>query len=102
MAAVVHLLRRQIIENHSLKLGSEARNEKAALLYDFIMSPGFSDLLNRLVKLTDDLVALDAKEADAHTTTWKKRGELIRGVRQVHDEFAEAVSRITHGSGSST
>ena len=95
---LVHLLRRQIIENYSLRLGSEARNEKAALLYDFIVSPACTDLLDRLIKATDNLVALDSKEADVHATTWKKRGELIRDVREVHDQFAEAVLRITQSS----
>jgi hypothetical protein len=99
VTVLVHLLRRQIIENYSLKLGSEARNEKAALLYEFIISPACTDLLDRLVTATDALVALDAKEADVHATTWKRRGELIRSVREVHDQFAEAVLRITHGSG---
>jgi hypothetical protein len=98
VTVVVHLLRRIILETYLLKLGSEAKNEKAEILYDFIISPACSDLLDRLVKLTGDLVSLDVKEADAHTTTWKKRGELIHSVREVHDQFVEAVLRITLGS----
>ena len=94
---LVHLLRRQILQNHVLKLSTEARNEKAERLYDFIISPVCTDLLDRVVKLTEDMVALDAKEADAHATTWKKRGELIRAVRNVHDQFADVVSQITAG-----
>ncbi len=95
---LVHLLRRHIIRNHSLKLSTEARNEKAERLYDFIISPVCGDMFNRIVKVTEDMAALDAKEADAHATTWKKRGELIRAVRNVHDQFAEVVSQITVGS----
>jgi len=33
-----------------LKLGSEARNEKADKLYSFIISPACTDLLDRIVK----------------------------------------------------
>jgi hypothetical protein len=91
---LVHLLRRQVIQNHVLKLGSEARNEKADKLYSFIISPACTDLLDRIVKLTEDMAALDFKEASVHETTWKKRADLIRGVQASHDEFSATMSRI--------
>jgi hypothetical protein len=101
VSVLAHLLRRQIIENNTLKLSAVARNDKAARLYDFIISPLCTDLLDRIVRLTEDLVALDVKEADVHAATWKKRGALIVAVRHVRDEIAESLSRITHGSESS-
>ena len=94
----MHLLRRQIIENHLLKLGSEGRNEKAARLLDFVISPVCNDLLDRIVKLTDELAALDHKESQIHATTWEKRGELIRAVRDQRDQITDTFSQITHGS----
>jgi uncharacterized protein DUF2130 len=104
VTVLVHLLRRQIIQNHVLKLGSEGRNEKASRLLAFIISPVCTDLLDRIVKLTEELVAVDVKEASSHEATWRKRGELIRGIRGVHDSFAEAIDRIigTTGSGASS
>jgi hypothetical protein len=95
---LVHLLRRQVIENHVLKLGSEARNEKADKLFSFIISPACTDLLDRITKLTEDMVALDVKEASVHETTWKKRADLVSGLQAVHAEFSGAVSRIIDGS----
>jgi hypothetical protein len=95
---LMHLLRRQIVENHRLSLSAEARNEKADRLYSYIVSPPCTDLLDRIVKLTEDMVALDVKEASAHETTWKKRGELIGGIQGVHEEFSAAVTRIIGGS----
>lgn len=91
----------KIIENHPFKFGSEARDEKAARLLDFVMSPVCIDLLDCIMKLTDELVALDHKETEVHAATWKKRGELIRAVRDQRDQIADAFSRITHGSGAS-
>jgi hypothetical protein len=98
VTVITHLLRRHILQSCLLKLGSEGRNEKAARLLDFIVSPACTDLLDGFVKLTDELSALDRKEADSHSATWKKRGALILAVRNARDQFAEAVSRITHGS----
>ena len=98
VVVLVHLLRRQIIENHLLKLGSEARNEKAARLLDFVISPVCIDLLDRIVKLTDELVALDHKETEVHASVWKKRGGLIRAIRDQRDQIADAFSQIAYGS----
>ena len=95
---VTHLLRQQIIQNHSLKLGSEARNDKASLLLDFVISPVCTDLLDRIVQSTDELLGLDLKETQVHAATWKKRGELIRAVRNQRDQIAEEFSRITMGA----
>jgi hypothetical protein len=94
VTVLVHLLRRQIIQNHMLKLGSEARNEKACRLLDFIISPVCTDLLERIVKLTEELVALDRTETAAHQKTWTRRADLIRGVQQFHDDFAASIDRI--------
>ena len=47
-----------------------------------------------VARLTEDMAALDVKEASVHETTWKKRADLIRGVQAGHDEFSAAVSRI--------
>jgi hypothetical protein len=98
VTVLVHLLRRQIIQNYLLKLGSEARNEKASLLLDFIVSPVCTDLLDRIVRLTGDMADLDLKETSTHQAVWKKRGELVHGVQTVHAEFSAAVSRIIGGS----
>ena len=98
VVVLMHLLRRQILQSHALKLGSEGRNEKASRLLDFIVSPVCTDLLDQIVKLTEELFALDVKETYAHQATWKKRGELIGAVRKQHDQMAEAISRITTGS----
>jgi hypothetical protein len=39
VVAVVHLLRRQIVQMHMLRMGNEARQEKAEALYQYIVSP---------------------------------------------------------------
>ena len=53
---LVHLLRRNIIENYRLKLSAEARNEKGAKLLAYIGSAAYGDLFERVAKLTADLL----------------------------------------------
>jgi hypothetical protein len=98
VVVLVHLLRRQIVENHRLKLSAEARDDKAEKLLAYIVSPACTDLFDRIVRLTADMADLDIKEASVHETTWKKRGELIRGIQAVHTEFSGAVTRIIGGA----
>jgi hypothetical protein len=102
VVVLLHLLRRQIIENHRLKLAGPARDEKAQRLLAYIISPTCTDIFDRLHKLSRDMMDLDVKEASVHATTWQKRGVLIRGVQAAHDEFSAAVSRIIGGTGSET
>jgi hypothetical protein len=95
---LVHLLRRQIVDSHRLKLTNAARDEKAEKLLAYVVSPGCSDLLDKIAKLTADMASLDATETAAHQKTWTRRGDLIRGVQAVHNEFSTAVSAIIGGA----
>jgi hypothetical protein len=91
---LVHLLRRQIIENHRLKLAGPARDEKAELLFTYIISPTCTHLIERIVKVSRELAELDRIETAAHSRTWTKRADLIVGLQRIHDEFATSVSAI--------
>lgn len=94
---LVHLLRRQIIDNHRLKLTAAARDEKADNLLAYIVSPACTDQFNRIVKLTADMTDLDRTETAAHQKTWSKRADLIRSLQAIYDEFASTVSGIIAG-----
>jgi hypothetical protein len=97
---VTHLLRRQIVQMHTLRLGNEARDTKRDELYEFLTSDHANQLFERVVALTDDMLQLDTKEASAHQTTWRRRGDLIRAIQRVNTEFTEEVERIVGGEGS--
>jgi hypothetical protein len=91
---LLHLLRRQLIENHRLKLAAPAKDEKAQRLLDYIISPTCIDLIERIVKVSGELAELDRTETAAHSRTWAKRAGLIGGLQRIHDEFAGTVSAI--------
>jgi hypothetical protein len=96
--AVANLLRRQVIQVHSLRLGKEGRKEKAEAVYAFMISPRAAELWDGIAKATEGFRALDQSEKTAHEKTWGRRADLIRAVRGVHDEFSAAIDRIIGGT----
>ena len=100
VVVLAHLLRRQILENHRLKLSTEARDEKGERLLAYISSPTCTDLLDRIVNLTGDMTCLDRLETAAHQKTWSKRTDLIRSLQTIHEEFSTTVSAIISGESS--
>jgi hypothetical protein len=96
--AVANLLRRQTIQTHLLRLGNEARAEKTAKLYQFMTSDRAAQLWDQIAQATTDMLDLDRAETAAHQKTWSRRGDLIRAVQGVHDEFSRAIDRIIGGT----
>lgn len=92
--ALVELLRRLVIQNYLMKLGIEARNEKADEIFAFITSPSCSDLFERIAKLTAEMDTLDRAETVAHEKVWSKRADLNRAIRSAYEDFAATVNRI--------
>jgi hypothetical protein len=97
VVVLVHLLRRQIVENYRLKLSAEGRSQKADELYAYILSPTCSDLMDRIVKLANDMTALEQTESETHRKVWAKRADLIRAIVDIHGEFTGSVSAIVMG-----
>lgn len=98
VVALVTLLRRVLVQNHLRRLSDEDRSEKAQELYTFLVSEKGRDLFQRLHRFTDDLIDLEVKEVDAHHGTWRRRGELLRGVQAVHEDFTSALDAIISGT----
>ncbi len=93
-AVVAEILRKQLVQVHSLRLSSEARDEKTAELYAFITSDRCTQLLDRMGTATGVLEDIEVKEMKAHQATWKKRGEVIRLVQKHQADFTLEIERI--------
>ncbi len=91
---VVELLRRHLVQVHSLRLSAEARTEKMAAVYDFITSDRFSQLLSQIDIQAEKLLDLDVKEQKDHATTWRRRGQLIRSVQRAQSDLGSDIDRI--------
>jgi hypothetical protein len=94
---VIELMRKQIVEMHRLKLTQKARNQKAAALLDFVGSSRCAELLRGFATVQDRLLDIEQKEQTAHTTTWKRRGDLIRSLQVAHQDLVAAFDAILSG-----
>jgi hypothetical protein len=97
VSVLVSLLRQQVIESYRLRLTGHNRNEKADALLAYLSSKQAGDVLDQIVKLTDDAVALDQSEKESHQKVWRRRSDLIAGIRAAHDSFFGEVGRIIGG-----
>lgn len=91
---LVELLRKHVVQIHTMRLSNEARGQKTDLLYEFITSDRCTQLLDQIETLTDDMLELDVKEQKAHSATWNRRGDLIRSVQRVYGNFTSEIERI--------
>lgn len=94
---LVTLLRKIIIDNHVLKLSVQERDTKADRLFNFLVSGAGNGLLDRLLRLSQDLDALGVAEERAHKLTFSKRSELVRGLVEVHGTFTETIAEVIGG-----
>lgn len=94
VVALVQVIRRHLIQTHTLRLSNDERAKKTAALYDFITSERCAMILARIDTHTDDLLDLQVKEKKAHDANWKKQGELIRSVQRVRAELSNEIDAI--------
>jgi hypothetical protein len=93
-SVVAQILRKQLVQVHSLRLSSEAQDEKTTELYAFITSDRCTQLLERMSAAAGALEDIEVKEVKAHEATWKKRGEIIRSVQKHQADFTLEIERI--------
>lgn len=98
LIAVAHMLRAHIVRTYSLKLNTEARDEKTERLYEFITSDRASDRWDRMSQATNDLLGIERSDAAWQEKTRSRRTGLIHAVRGVHDEFTSEIDRIIGGA----
>ncbi|MEH2539225.1 MULTISPECIES: DUF2130 domain-containing protein [unclassified Bradyrhizobium] len=94
VVALVQVIRRHLVQTHTLRLSNEERARKTAALYDFITSERCAGFLARIDTHTDDLLELQVKEKKAHDATWKRQGELVRSVQRVRAELTTEIDAI--------
>lgn len=94
VAALVQIIRQQLIRMSTLRMSNEAKAQKTEELYSFITSERCADLFSRIDTHTDDLLELQEKEQRAHNQTWKRQGELIRNVQKVSAELTNEIDVI--------
>lgn len=95
--AVIHILRRAIIQFHTLKLSNADRDEKTARLYELLISDRAGERWRRISSATTDLVEIETADAAHQLRTRDKRLTKVRTIIAVHDEFVGDIDAILRG-----
>jgi hypothetical protein len=91
---LAQILRRHIVQVHSLRHSNEERANKTEALYNYITSARFGQFLEDIKTHTATLEEIDVNEVKAHKKTWEKRGEVHRKILRVHADLSFEIDGI--------
>jgi hypothetical protein len=91
---VVTLIRRLLVQAHTLRLSSAERESKTAALYGFITSERFTQFLSLVDTRAEELLDQQANDIKWHKNFWKKQEEAYRAIQKVPAELSHEISRI--------
>jgi hypothetical protein len=92
--ALVQMLRRHIVQIHTLRLSNVERDSKTDALYEFIRSERCVQLFARIDGHAESLLKLQAQERKAHDATWKRQGTVYRAIQKDGAELSAEIDRI--------
>ena len=92
--AIAGIIRKQMMQMHTLRLSKAERMKKMAALYDFIISERCVHLLGRIETDSDKLLDMQVAEVKAHESHWKKQGLLLRSIQKVKTELDIEINSI--------
>lgn len=96
IVALMQIIRDQVVMVAGLRISEGGRAQKMSTLYDFITSNQCNHLLDQVDQLSDDLLELDVKEKKNYDSTWRKRGELVKGIQQARSNLVSAIGLIVN------
>jgi hypothetical protein len=95
--AVVHILRRAIIQFHALRLTNQERDSKIGKLYELLTSDCAVERWERLSSATSELVEIESANEAHERRQRDKRLAKVRAIVSVHDEFTTDIDTILRG-----
>lgn len=101
VAAIVQVLRDQVVRMHELRISKEGREQKSIEIYAFITSEHCKQLLDQVDTQAGRMLELDTKEQEAHRRLWDSRKKLINSVQKARSDLVFEIDRIigTAGNG---
>jgi hypothetical protein len=101
VAAIVQVLRDQVVRMHELRISKEGREQKSIEIYAFITSEHCKQLLDQVDAQAGRMLELDTKEQEAHRRLWDSRKKLINSVQKARSDLVFEIDRIigTAGNG---
>lgn len=92
--AIAQIIRRQLVQVHTLRLSKSERAKKMAALFDYITSQRCAHLLERIELHADAILKLQEKEMKAHEAHWKQEGALLTSIQKVKAELVNEIDGI--------
>jgi hypothetical protein len=101
VAAIVEILRDQLVRLHELRVSNAARGSKTEAIYAFITSEHCRQLIGHVEAQAGKMLDLDAREQEAHRRLWDTRRKLIHSVQKARSDLSFEIDRIigTAGNG---
>jgi hypothetical protein len=100
--ALIQIVREHIVMLAGARISESGRAQKMDALYEFVTSNRCTQLLDQVDQLSEDLLEIEVKEKKAHDSTWRKRGELIRGIQQARGNLVSEIGLIINVEGGTT
>ena len=92
---VARQIRSGIIDVSKLSMGKEDQKSKQAKLYQYVMSPEFSMIIEDISSINEKLYSLQTKEEKDHSTLWKTRRDLYDQLVKSYNGFSSGIESIT-------
>jgi hypothetical protein len=95
--AIAHMIRRHLLQFHTLRLSKAERMEKMAALYDFMTSERCALLLNRIDSDAEALLELQVADKTCHDNHWKKQALRYKSIQKAKADLDIEVGAIIGG-----
>jgi hypothetical protein len=94
IVGVIGILRRALLQMHTLRLTANEREKKTQKVYAFITSEPFRQQMGKVEEVATKLGDLDVEEQQAHQRVWKKRGQLVVSLNEAHAKIEGEIGAI--------
>ena len=98
IVAVAWVIRKAIIEISKEITSKQDLETKQSKIYDYVRGREFNIQIESICEAHKKMFDLDEKERKDHETTWKKREELQKKLRDAHIRLRSGIDAIIQGS----
>jgi hypothetical protein len=94
VVAIAELIRRHVMQIHTLRLSNEERAKKTETLYAFVVSERYRQFLDSIETQVNKLLDIDVGEQNGHKLIWEKRGKLLKVLLKAQGDLCCEIERI--------
>ncbi|HKW35446.1 MAG TPA: DUF2130 domain-containing protein [Candidatus Acidoferrum sp.] len=94
VVAVVTIIRKHLLQLHTLRVSKVQRERKTAALYEFIISERCKQLLDRVDQRASALLDLQEKDIKWHQKNWEHQGTAIRAIQKAKVDLTGEINAI--------